>query len=122
MHLPNPLTSSIGLFQYLFIIAIVVFGVRQYLLTRRGVHVNKFFVIPLGVLCLILGFIGLFVHVKLAFDAIETAGDISPRIVARGIKDAYDYPVLGLLGLALSYSFRFINSKMILPQPNSDLE
>jgi hypothetical protein len=122
MNLPNPLTSSIALFQYLFLLAILVLGIRQYVLTRQGIYVNKYFVIPLGVLCLILGFVGLFVHIKQAFALIDAAGDISPRIVAQGIKDAYDYPILGLIGLALSYAFKFINSNMLLPHSNPDKE
>ncbi|MDH5381531.1 MAG: hypothetical protein OEW75_11795 [Cyclobacteriaceae bacterium] len=110
--IPNPLQSNIAISQYLIIAGILFYGIKQYILFKKGHETNKSYVIPLGALCLIFGFIGLFITMKEAFNSIEAAGDISPQIVAHSISAAYDYPILGLIGLALSYAFKFINSEI----------
>ena len=113
MNLPNPLQSNIALFQYIFISGIIVLGILQYIKARNGTTVNTSYVVPLGVLCLILGFIGMFQTYREAFQTIEAAGDISPQIISNALGTAFDYPILGLFGLAISYSFKFVNSKMV---------
>ena len=44
-----------------------------------------------------------------AFEAIEAAGDISPSIVAGALKAVWAYPILGMLTLAISCVFRYVN-------------
>ncbi len=121
MDFLNPFHSPIAAFQYALIILIVILGIRQYDISRKGGKINKSFVVPLGAICLIIGFLGLILQVKQAFEAIEVAGDISPQIVASGIKAGYDYPIMGLVGIAISYAFRFINSSMTINSSDDDL-
>ena len=114
MPLPNPFQSYLALSQYLLILVIAIIGSVQYIKAKKGTKVNAAYVLPLGAICLIVGFLGMFKTYRAAFEMIEVVGDISPQIIANSFKVAFDYPILGILGLALSYAFKFINSKWIV--------
>jgi hypothetical protein len=43
-------------------------------------------------------------------ETIEAAGDISPAIVAQGFQNSFSYGVLGLLSLAASFVFKYLNA------------
>jgi biopolymer transport protein ExbB len=59
------------------------------------------------------GFTGTVVGMILAFDAIEAAGDISPSLVAGGIKVALLTTVAGLLGaIVLQIGYNYCVSKI----------
>ena len=60
-----------------------------------------------------LGFLGTVIGMIDAFDAIEAAGDISPAVVAKGIKVALLTTVAGLIvAIILQIAFNFITSKV----------
>ena len=60
-----------------------------------------------------LGFMGTVVGMIGAFDAIEAAGDISPQIVANGIKVALLTTVAGLIvGIILQVFYNYLISKI----------
>jgi biopolymer transport protein ExbB len=60
-----------------------------------------------------LGFLGTVVGMVQAFDAIETAGDISPTVVAAGMKVALLTTVFGLItALILQVFYSYIVSKI----------
>jgi len=60
-----------------------------------------------------LGFMGTVVGMIGAFDAIEAAGDISPQIVANGIKVALLTTVAGLIvGIILQVFYNYLVSKI----------
>ncbi len=60
-----------------------------------------------------LGFMGTVIGMIGAFDAIEAAGDISPQIVARGIKVALLTTVAGLIvGVILQLFYNYLVSKI----------
>lgn len=60
-----------------------------------------------------LGFMGTVIGMIAAFDAIEAAGDISPQIVARGIKVALLTTVAGLIvGVILQVFYNYLVSKI----------
>ncbi len=60
-----------------------------------------------------LGFMGTVVGMIFAFDAIEAAGDISPQIVANGIKVALLTTVAGLIvGVILQLFYNYLVSKI----------
>ncbi len=60
-----------------------------------------------------LGFLGTVVGMIEAFDAIETAGDISPRLVAGGIKIALLTTAFGLIvGVILQFFYNYAVSKI----------
>ncbi len=60
-----------------------------------------------------LGFMGTVIGMIGAFDAIEAAGDISPQIVARGIKVALLTTVAGLIvGVILQLFYNYLISKI----------
>ena len=61
----------------------------------------------------LLGFLGTVVGMIEAFDAIETAGDISPSLVAGGIKTALLTTAAGLLaGIILQVGYNYCVSKI----------
>jgi len=60
-----------------------------------------------------LGFMGTVIGMVEAFDAIEAAGDISPTIVAGGIKVALLTTVAGLIvGVILQLFYNYLVSKI----------
>ena len=60
-----------------------------------------------------LGFMGTVIGMIGAFDAIETAGDISPQVVANGIKVALLTTVAGLIvGIILQIFYNYLVSKV----------
>jgi biopolymer transport protein ExbB len=60
-----------------------------------------------------LGFMGTVIGMVEAFDAIEAAGDISPAIVANGIKIALLTTVAGLIvGVILQLFYNYLVSKI----------
>ena len=60
-----------------------------------------------------LGFMGTVIGMIFAFDAIEAAGDISPQIVANGIKVALLTTVAGLIvGVILQLFYNYLVSKI----------
>jgi biopolymer transport protein ExbB len=59
------------------------------------------------------GFLGTVVGMVEAFDAIEAAGDISPSLVAGGIKVALLTTVAGLMGaILLQVGYNYVVSKI----------
>ncbi len=73
--------------------SIVSYGGIQAGLLEKGLSWIALF-IALGPM---LGFLGTVIGMIVAFDAIEVAGDISPTLVARGIKIALITTVFGLV-------------------------
>jgi biopolymer transport protein ExbB len=60
-----------------------------------------------------LGFLGTVIGMIQAFDAIETAGDISPSLVAGGIKVALLTTAFGLIvGVILQFFYNYAVSKI----------
>jgi biopolymer transport protein ExbB len=60
-----------------------------------------------------LGFLGTVIGMVQAFDAIEAAGDISPTLVARGIKVALLTTVFGLIvAIILQVFYNYLVSKI----------
>jgi len=59
------------------------------------------------------GFLGTVVGMVAAFDAIEKAGDISPSLVANGIKVALLTTVFGLItAIILQIFYNYVSSKV----------
>ena len=60
-----------------------------------------------------LGFLGTVVGMVMAFDQIQTAGDISPTIVAAGMKVALITTIFGIIvALILQLFYNYILSKI----------
>jgi hypothetical protein len=83
--------------------------IKSRYLLKSGESMQLRSLIPLGLAAAAFGFIGLFMEYREAFELIEAAGDISPSIVAGAFKAGWSYPILGLLSLAISCVFRYIN-------------
>ena len=113
MKLPYIFQSNISLLLYSFLGFIVAMGLWQFIksryLLKSGESMQLRSLIPLGLAAAAFGFIGLFMEYREAFELIEAAGDISPSIVAGAFKAGWSYPILGLLSLAISCVFRYIN-------------
>jgi hypothetical protein len=109
MLIPHPFDSYLSSSIYLLLVFIIYKGVIQYLKLRKDSELKIRSLIPLGAIGLILGIIG---HVRLyikTFEAIEVAGDISPQIVASALGKGGSYPILGLLVLAVTFLFKYLN-------------
>jgi biopolymer transport protein ExbB len=60
-----------------------------------------------------LGFLGTVIGMVMAFDQIQTAGDISPTIVARGMKVALITTIFGIIAaVVLQFFYNYILSKI----------
>ena len=60
-----------------------------------------------------LGFLGTVIGMVMAFDQIQTAGDISPAIVARGMKVALITTIFGIIvAVVLQFFYNYILSKI----------
>ena len=89
--------------------SIISYGAVQMALLERGLIWISLFIS----LAPMLGFFGTVVGMVQAFDAISAAGDISPAIVADGIKVALLTTVLGLLvAMVLQVFYNYIVSKI----------
>ena len=113
MRFPPIFQSNISLLLNSFLAFIVVMGLWQFIksryLLKNGESMELRSLIPLGLAAAAFGFIGLIMEYRDAFELIEAAGDISPSIVAGAFKAGLSYPILGLLTLAISCVFRYIN-------------
>lgn len=89
--------------------AVVSYGSVQSGLMERGLSWLSLFI----ALSPMLGFMGTVVGMIDAFDAIQAAGDISPTLVAGGIKVALLTTMLGLIAaVALQICYNYIISKI----------
>ena len=60
-----------------------------------------------------LGFLGTVIGMVMAFDQIQTAGDISPTIVAKGMKVALITTIFGIIvAIILQFFYNYILSKI----------
>lgn len=89
--------------------SVVAYGSVQMALLERGVSWISLFI----ALAPMLGFMGTVIGMIGAFDAIEAAGDISPSLVAGGIKVALLTTVFGLIAaMILQIFYNYIISKV----------
>lgn len=89
--------------------SIISYGSVQMGLLERGVSWISLFI----ALAPMLGFLGTVVGMIRAFDAIEAAGDISPSLVAGGIKVALLTTVFGLIvAIILQIFYNYIVAKI----------
>ncbi len=89
--------------------AIVSYGSIEMSFLERGLVWLSLFIS----LAPMFGFLGTVVGMVAAFDAIETAGDISPSLVAGGIKVALLTTVFGLItAIILQFFYNYVASKI----------
>lgn len=89
--------------------SVVAYGSVQMSLLERGVSWISLFI----ALAPMLGFMGTVIGMIDAFDAIEAAGDISPSLVAGGIKVALLTTVFGLIAaIILQIFYNYIIAKI----------
>jgi hypothetical protein len=109
--LPPLLPLGFGSMLYLFLTYIICMGCWQFYLIRSGKEFRIKSLVPLGAAAVVVSFIAFVQHYRMVFKSIEQQGDISPAIVAAGFKEAFDYPTLGLLCLAIAFIFKYVNSR-----------
>ncbi|MCH8962058.1 MAG: MotA/TolQ/ExbB proton channel family protein, partial [Bacteroidetes bacterium] len=89
--------------------AVVSYGSIEMSFLERGLIWLSLFV----AIAPMFGFLGTVVGMVQAFDAIEAAGDISPSLVARGIKVALLTTVFGLIvAIILQFFYNYAVSKI----------
>ena len=107
--LPPLLPLGFSSLLYLFLLYILGTGFWQLISIRRGKSIHVKSLVPLGAAAVVVSIIAFVQHYRMVFKTIEEKGDISPAIVAEGLKDAFDYPTLGLLCLAIALVFKYVN-------------
>ncbi len=89
--------------------AVVAYGSIEMSFLERGLVWLSLFI----ALAPMFGFLGTVIGMVAAFDAIEEAGDISPSLVARGIKIALLTTVFGLIvAIILQFFYNYAVSKI----------
>ncbi len=89
--------------------AVVAYGSIEMSFLERGLIWLSLFI----ALAPMFGFLGTVIGMVQAFDAIEAAGDISPSLVARGIKVALLTTVFGLIvAIILQFFYNYAVSKI----------
>lgn len=113
MYLPNPLYSGFTVVLYLLLVYILIVGFIQYSKLRKGEKLEHSLLskslIPVGVLALVVGIMGMVNSVQVAYETIAAVGDISPALAAGGISQSFPVLTLGLLSLAISLIFKYFN-------------
>ncbi len=89
--------------------AVVAYGSIEMSFLERGLIWLSLFI----AIAPMFGFLGTVIGMVQAFDAIEAAGDISPSLVARGIKVALLTTVFGLIvAIILQFFYNYVVSKI----------
>lgn len=109
--LPPLLPIGMSSILYLFLFYILGMGLWQLIAIRTGKEIRIKSLVPLGAAAVVVSAIAFVQQYQMVFEAIEQVGDLSPAIVAAGLKDAFAYPILGLLCLACAFLFKYMNSK-----------
>ncbi len=113
MAIPSIFESGIATILYLFLFFIVGMGLWQFIqryFKSQASERRLKSLIPLGAASTVLGVIGIIQGYINTMETIEAVGDISPAIVAQGFKNSLAYGVLGLLSLAASFVFKYLNA------------
>ena len=88
---------------------IVSYGAVQTTLLEKGLSWIQLFIAVLPMI----GFLGTVIGMVIAFDDIQRAGDISPTVVAGGMKFALLTTIAGLIGaVILQFFYNYILSKL----------
>jgi hypothetical protein len=113
MMLPYPFVNGIALILYGLLLFVIGSGLWQFVKSRYLLKEGDTFrfrsLVPLGAVATVIGFIGLLNQYRIVFKDIEAAGYISQAIVAAGLHSAFGFPILGLLTLAISFVFKYVN-------------
>ncbi|MEQ8685801.1 MAG: hypothetical protein RIE86_10930 [Imperialibacter sp.] len=112
MKLPPVIELGFSPLLYLFLFYIIYLGVKAFFFIRiRRVDYpdNPARIVYLGAAAVVIGVIAFIQKYREAMEAIESAGDISPSLVAGSISEAFAYPTLGFFCLALSFLFKFVS-------------
>lgn len=102
-------------------IAMIVLFVRHFTLKSRSMTVNTWTapaIKQIGLFCFFLGLFGQIVGLIGGFDALEAAGDISPGLLAGGLKVSFYPTAYGLFSLLLSRVFYFYLTRIQTPLVN----
>lgn len=109
MKIPSFFDSIFSIVLFGLLLLIVILGIVQFVRIKTGKVDKVRSLVPVGALAITIGILGYINGMIDAFNAIEAAGDISPQIVAASFSNVGEYLVLGLISLAFSFVFRFVN-------------
>ena len=111
--LPGVTDSTLSILLYVLLAYSVAMGFwslfLKYRYTRRGESIKVKSLIPVGCVATIFGILGYFMKVNNTFSEIERSSDISPSLVAGQLGNIYAYPALGLIVLAITLAFKYVN-------------
>lgn len=86
-------------------IAMLVFAIQKivhYFVQKKYTKSGLSLILLFGSLAIVSGFLGQAIGLIMAFNAIEVAGDISPRLVAGGLKVSMIAPLYGTVTFIFS--------------------
>lgn len=97
---------------FIIIVAVVLFFAIQIAQGRAGKN-SRFthqltYIKSIGIFTLVVGFLGQMVGLTAAFDAIQQVQDISPALLAGGLKVSMICPLTGVFFYLLSVLFWFV--------------
>jgi len=84
---------------------VIIIGYIKLWKLRKSQDPNKIEIFGIwrtGIIAFLLGILGQMLTIKKAFDTIAEAGDISPPLVADGIRSSYNSTLAGLIVLIIS--------------------
>ncbi|WP_339815002.1 hypothetical protein [uncultured Imperialibacter sp.] len=112
MKFPPIIEMGFSPLLYLLLFYILYLGMKAFFVLRirkEPYADNPARIVYLGAAASVIGIIACIQKYREAMEAIESAGDISPSLVAGSISEAFAYPTLGFFCLALSFLFRFVS-------------
>ncbi|MEL6561839.1 MAG: hypothetical protein AAFQ94_26875 [Bacteroidota bacterium] len=109
MELPSPFTLSFSSISWLILLYVLYLGSYQFYQIKIKKAPYRKNIVPLGYLALIFTIIDYILGMKTAFETIAEAGDISPALVAGSMSYSMNSLFLGLITLAITYLFQYIN-------------
>ena len=113
MSFPRPFYSPYAIWLYALLAYILIVGIIQFVYLQRGKRLEhpllKRSLVSVGAVTLIVGVLGYINNQQVAMDTIAIAGDISPSLVAAGMSHGYPLISIGLVGLGLSFVFKYLN-------------
>ena len=108
---PPVIESYNSVLLYALLLFVIIYGGFHYLKQDKN-QLPKAGSVLLwsGLFSFTIGLLGMFTRYYQTFDLFDQVGDVSPQIVATGIKSALVYPILGFFILALVFLFRLVFS------------
>jgi len=109
MYVPFIFDSWSSMALYFLLAFVFIMGIWQFFQIKSGKVKKVRSLVPIGGIAVCIGFIGNFIKITRAFEAIASAGEVSPQIVAGALGEGPPYIIMGFAILAVSFIFSYVN-------------